>query len=404
MATNKVEIGFDLSGLPGAEFAKLDDAIYGVLDAPECILGGAIYQDVTPKVIQYQISRGKSRQLDLYQAGRLTVTLNNNDRVFDPLFGGSPYRTQIIPKRAVRVTSNDDIQMEAVIDDWDLEYSPSGNSFANIIASDAFSQFANQSLAAGTTVSEYPGERIEAIIQNAGVQWPLTRLDLETGTQLLQNDNLVEGTNALQYLQTISQSEPGSLFISKTGDVKFLDRNPLPPTFLPVFTDDGTGIPYQDLRVVYGAELLYNEIVITRLNGGTATASDLASQEQYGIQNLTRSNLPLDDDTLAQDLADYLLAKYKEPEYRFESLEVEIIDLPEATQNNLLALELGAIVQVKFTPNNIPPQINRLAEVIGIEQRVTEFSHRLTLKLASIEDVFWQLSDPIFGRLGYALR
>jgi hypothetical protein len=404
VATNKVEIGFDLSGLPGAQFARLDDAFYGLLDQPQTILGGAIYQDVTPFVLDYSLSRGKSRQLDLYQAGRLTVNLDNNSRIFDPLFGGSPYRTQIIPKRSVRVVSNDIIQMEAVIDDWDLSYSPNGNSVASIIASDAFSRFANQSLTAGTTVSEYTGERIEAVLQNAGVQWPNTRLDLETGTQLLQNDSLVEGTNALSYLQNIALSEPGSLFVSKTGNVKFLDRNPEPPTLVPVFTDDGTGIPYQELRVVYGAELLFNDIVVTRLNGGTAVASDTDSQTQYGIQNLTRSNLPLDDDTLAQDLADYLLEQYKEPEYRFESLTIELIDLADTTQDNILDLELGSIVQVKFTPNDVPPAINRLAEVIGIDHNVTPFSHKITLKLASIQDIFWQLSEPVFGRLGYALR
>jgi len=39
MATNKVEIGFDFSEQAGAEFAKLDDAFYGILDAPQTILG-----------------------------------------------------------------------------------------------------------------------------------------------------------------------------------------------------------------------------------------------------------------------------------------------------------------------------------------------------------------------------
>ena len=154
MATNKVEIGFDLSGLPDAEFAQLDDAFYGILDAPQTILGGAIYQDVTPYVVQYSTGRGKSRQLDRYQAGKLDVTLDNNSRIFDPLFASSPYAGQIIPKRSVRVTSNDVIQSETVIDDWDLSYEPSGNSYAIIKSSDAFAQFANQSLSGGTATAQ----------------------------------------------------------------------------------------------------------------------------------------------------------------------------------------------------------------------------------------------------------
>jgi len=403
MATNKVEIGFDFSEQAGAEFAKLDDAFYGILDAPQTILGGAIYQDVTPFVVQYSLSRGKSRQLDRYQAGKLDVTLDNNTRVFDPLFASSPYAGQIIPKRSVRVTSNDVIQSETVIDDWDLSYEPSGNSYAIIKSSDAFAQFANQSLSGGTATAQQTGERVTAILQNSGVQWPLDKIDAETGQQALQADVIDEGTNALGYLNTIAESEPGELFVSKTGDVTFLDRYSSTAGTPIVFADDGSGIPYQSLAVVYGAELLYNEVVVTRESGGTATATNAVSQNQYGIQNLTRSNLPLDNDTSAQNLADYLVAQFAQPEYRFEAIEIEIIDLAEATQTSILDLELGDFVRVKFTPNNLPPQIDRYAEVIRISQRVTETSHKVTLGLGSTDGEFWRLSDLVFGRLGNAL-
>lgn len=403
MATNKVEIGFDLSGLPDAEFARLDDAFYGILDAPQTILGGAIYQDVTPKVVSYGISRGKSRQLDQYQAGKVNVTLDNNDRLFDPLYAASPYRGQIIPKRAVRITSNDVIQAEVLIDDWDLAYAPNGNSFAGITASDAFAQFANQTLSGGTATAQYTGERIAAILQNAGVQWPNTRIDLETGKQFLQADVINDGVGALSYLNTIASAEPGSLFVGKTGDVVFKDRAASSSGTAVLFADDGSGIPYQSISVVYGAELLYNEVTVTRTNGGTAVATNNASQDEYGILSLSRSGLPLDNDTSAQNLADYLVAQFAEPEYRFEALEIEIIDLPEATQTAILDLELGDFVQVKFTPNNVPPAIERFAEVIRISQNVTQTSHRVTLGLASTEYNFWRLSDFVFGRLGNAL-
>jgi hypothetical protein len=397
--TNKVEIGFDLSGLPDAEFARLDDPFYGLLDAPQTVLGGAIYQDVTPFVISYQIGRGKSRQLDRYQAGRLTVSLDNNSRVFDPLYGESPYRGQIIPKRAVRVTSDDVIQYEGLIDDWDLSYQPQGNSIASIVASDAFSQFANQTLVGGTAIAQATGQRIEAVLANAGMAWPNTKIIAETGKQLLQADVISEGADALAYLQTIADSEPGSLFMDKQGNVVFKDRQAATVGTPVAFTDDGLGIPYQGLAVVYGAELLFNEVVVTRTNGGTATAVNLPSQEQYGIQTLTRNNLPLDNDNSAENLADYLVAQYAQPEYRFESLEVELRDLTPTQREQVLALELGDFVSVKFTPNNVPPAIERTAEVIRIGQNVTPTSHRITLGLASTEYNFFRLSDLVFGRL-----
>jgi len=403
MATNKVEIGFDLSGLPDAEFAKLDDAFFGILDAPQTILGGAIFQDVTPSVITYGIGRGKSRQLDRYQAGKANVTLDNNTRVFDPLFGESPYRGQLLPKRALRITSNNVIQYEGLIDDWDLTYSPQGNSFAGIIASDAFAQFSNQTLRGGTATPQTTGERISTVLTNAGVQWPNTRTDLETGRQDLQGDVIADGVGALQYLNLITESEPGSLFIGKSGDVVFRDRAAATAGTPLLFADDGTGIPYQALEVVYGAELLFNEVTVERKNGGTAVATNTGSQNEYGILSLSRTGLPLDSDTSAENLAQYLVSQFAEPEYRFESIEIEIIDLPIETQTAILNLELADFVQVKFTPNNIPPAIDRFAEVIRISQTVTETSHRISFGLASSEYNFWSLSDPVFGRLGNAL-
>lgn len=399
MATNKVEIGFDLSGSPTAQFARLDDAFYGILDAPQTILGGAIYQDVSNSVITYSINRGKSRQLDRYQAGKANVTLNNNTRLFDPEFSGSPYAGQIIPKRAVRITSNDVIQYEGLIDDWDLEYQPRGNSFASIIASDAFAQLANQNLVQQTFSAELTGQRILSVIQNSGVEFPITQVDLEDGQQLLQSETVADGAGAFQYLQTITDSEPGGLFIAKDGRLVFRDRELSTAGTPLVFADDGSGISYQNLAVVYGAELLYNSVTVSRNGGGTATASDLNSQEEYGILSLSRSGLPLDSDTSAQNLATYLVTKYAEPEYRFESLDVEIIDLDPAIQTQILNLELGDLVQVKFTPNNIPPAIDRYSEVIRISQRVTQTSHVVSLGLGSTDFSFWRLSDLVFGRL-----
>jgi hypothetical protein len=399
MATNKVEIGFDLSEEPGAEFARLDDAFYGQLDAPQTILGGAVFQDVSPFLVGIQLSRGKSRQLDRYSAGRLQVNLNNNSRIFDPLYEDSPYRGQIIPKRAVRVTSNAVIQYEGVIDDWDLSYSPQGNSIASIIASDAFSQFANQTLVAGSAVAETTGERINRVLTNTGVRWPLDRRQIENGKQQIAAGELPVGQAALQYLQTIASSEPGPLFVNKSGSVVFKDRAAQAVGETVTFADDGTGISYQGLSVVYGAELLYNEVEVARANGGTAVAISTPSQAQFGIQNLTLSNLPLDDDLSAENLATYLITQYAEPEYRFESIDLELENLTTQQQTSVLAIELGDFVRVKFTPNNIPPAIDRYAEVIGIQQTVTPSSHRVSLNLASAEYNFFRLSDLVFGRL-----
>lgn len=398
--SNVVEIAFDLSGNPNLDFATLDDPVKGILGSTQYVLGGALLIDVTDKVINYQITRGKSRQLDRYPAGRLVVNLENNDRTFDPLFDASPYAGQIIPRRDVRIVSNGVTQYRGVIDDWNLAYSPNGNSIAQIIASDSLTIFANQVLSAKTTTAEFSGERVAAILSEPEVNWPVDKRNIETGKQFLQADTIDANTNVLEYLQLVTQSEPGSLFIGKTGNLTFKDRQTDQSSAeIPLLADDGTGIGYQEIQVVYGAELLYNQVIVSRLNGGTATANALESQTVYGITTLAQEDLLMDSDEDAEDLAKYLVGLYAQPEYRFETVTMQLEVLTPTERAKILALELGDTVQVKFTPNNIPPAIIRFAEVIKIDQAVTQTSHKITLGLASLDFSFWRLSDAVFGRL-----
>jgi hypothetical protein len=399
MPANTVEIGFDVSGSPDAPFVTLNDPVKGLLGSTEYVLGGTLFYDVTDKVLNYSISRGKSRQLDRYQAGQVTVNLDNTDRTFDPLYADSPYKGQIIPRRPVRVTSNGVVQVFASIDDWDLSYEARGRSIATAKASDGLTQLANQTLPSFTNVVQLSGARVNSILSNPEVNWPLTRRNLDVGQTTLQADTVEEGTNALQYLQKISEGEPGSFYIDKFGDARFRDRYSSASNGDVTFSDNGTGLPYTNLRVVYGTELLYNEIITQRLSGGTALASNANSQEQYGIFNLTIDKLLMNDDTTTQNFANLLVAKYAQPEYRFEALDVELDTLSESNQNKLLGLELGDVVQVIFTPSQIGDPITRSVEIIRISHSVTPTAHRMSFGLGGLETNFWRLSDPVFGRL-----
>jgi hypothetical protein len=397
---NRVEIAFDLSADPNADFAVLDDPVKGVLGSTTYVLGGQLLIDVTDSVLGYSIVRGKSRQLDRYPAGRLTVNLNNNERIFDPLYTEGPYFGQIVPRRDVQVTSNDVLQYRGTIDDWNLDYQPQGNSIASIVASDGLTKLANQTLTGGTATAQLTSERISAVLNDVSVNWPLDRRSIEEGLQTLQADVIEANTKALEYMQLVTDSEPGSMFIAKDGSLVFKNRHTDESSAETVtFADDGSGIGYQGLNVVYGAELLYNEVVVSRLNGGTVVASNLPSQADYGISTLTLENLLMDSDADAEALAQFLVGKYAQPEYRFESVEIDLVSLTEADQNEVLGLELGAVVLVKFTPNGISPAIERYAEVIRIDQRVGAQSHRVTLGLGALDYSFFRLSDSVFGRL-----
>lgn len=396
--TPKVEIGFDIVGA-NAPFFTLDDPVKGIINNTTYPLGGQIFYDVTDKVRGITTRRGKNRQLDEFDAGLANVVFENNDRTFDPEYAASPYYGQIIPKRAIRISSAGNRIFTGVIDDWNLNYEPGGFSEASAAASDAFTLFNTQTLSAGTATAQLSGARVNAILNLPDVNWPQQDRDIDAGITQLGADVLAEDTNVLAYLRTVANSEPGNLFIDKTGRVTFTDRNPNSGDRVIGFADDGTGIPYQGMKVVYGSELLYNEIVLGSQFAGTVTATDPTSIDEYGVLNLTQNDLLVADPAVIQQLAAYYAIKYSQPEYRFESIDVVVDDLPDAEQQEVLALEIGDFVTVKFTPNGVPPAIRKVAEIIRIDHDITPEAHIVSLGFSTTEGAFWTLSDIIFGRL-----
>lgn len=393
-----VEIGFDVIGA-NANLFTLDDATKGQLDNTSFPLGGQIFYDVTASVKSIAIRRGKNRQLDEFDAGLANVVFDNNDRTFDPEFAASPFFGQVIPKRAIRISSAGQRVFTGVVDDWNLEYSPGGNSEASAASSDAFTLFNTQTLPGGTATPQLSGARVNAILDLPDVSWSSQDRLIDPGLTEFGADVFAEDTNVLEYLRTISRSEPGNLFIGKQGRVVFTDRNHAPVSGGLTFADDGTGIPYQGMKVVYGSELLYNEIVIGSELAGTVVAQDLGSIAEYGVLNLTQTGLLMSDPDYVQNLALFYASKYSEPEYRFESIDIVMDQLGSVDQETILDLEIGDFVNIKFTPNGIAPAIEKLAEVIRIDNDITPMTHLVSLGFSTLDRFLLILDDAEFGKL-----
>lgn len=398
----KVEIGFDLTDNDSGLYFVLDDATAGQLDNPNYVLSGTIYIDVTERVKAIGTRRGKSRQLDRYAAGQATVIFDNSDRAFDPTYADSPFYGQVIPRRKIRISAGTAVQFYGSIDDWNLDYSPMGENLASAVASDDLRTLANQTLSFATATVQTSGERINAILDNADVDWPATARNIDTGAQVLGADVIEDDTNALSYLQLVEASEPGALFVSKSGDLTFQDRTVAPNSNSLVLADDGSGIRYTGMKVVYGSELLYNEIVISSaITNGTAIANDVVSQGVYDIQNLTQTDLLMSTDVAVQELADWYASKYANPEFRFESVEVILNDLTPEQQQSVLDLELGSVVKIVFTPGNPPiaPAIEKYAEVIRMDSTSDKVIYQVSLGFSTLDFASLVLDDLVFGRL-----
>lgn len=398
----KVEIGFDLTDTPFLRFFTLDSEVAGRLDNTQYRLGGTTFIDVTEYVKSFQISRGKPRRFASFPAGAANVTFNNHTRAFDPTYDLSPFAGQIIPRREIRITSGTAIQFQGFIDDWNLTYTVDGNSITDALAKDATSIVAKQVIAAGTPTEQFTGERIAAVLDDPGVNWSLDDRDLETGRSLVGTQPIEENTNALTYMQKVAETEPGLLFVNKTGDFSFRDSLSFATENDLTIFGQTSGIPYSGIQVIFGSELLYNEVTIANVGGGTAVATNLESQNTYGTRDLIITDLLGASDLQSLDLAVKYADLYSEPEYRVEVLEVQVHKLDPEQQAQVLDLEIGDVCKVDFTPNGIGDPIERFIQVISIKQDVNPEIHVVRLGFQQIKYLPLVLDDTIFGKLDVA--
>ena len=375
----------------------LDDPVAGVLDNEVYTLGGTVFYDITNRMISASVSRGKNRELDRFNAGTLQVTLNNKDRAFDPTYSLSPFAGSIIPRREVRVTVDGERVIETTIDDWNFSYEPGGISRAEIQATDNFTLLARQVLSSVTATPQLTGARFNAVLDQDDIAWPVEKRNIDTGVSSLGADT-IEG-NALTYLQIVAESGQGLFFIAKNGDLFFRDRLDATPTSTSVttFNDLGTAIPFTLTAVNYGSELLFNQAIVTSA-AGTATALNERSQLTYGTASYELDTL-LSTETQLQNLADFIVQKYGDPEYRFETIQVNLNTVNETQKASCLALEIGDIISITFTPNDIGDPIEQFGQIIRIAHNIQTTRHDVSFSIASLDWTFLVLDDAVFGTL-----
>jgi hypothetical protein len=196
------------------------------------------------------------------------------------------------------------------------------------------------------------------------------------------------------------------LFLAKDGKITYRERNAVPNVPDIVFSDEiesgeYTGIQFADVNIVYGSENLYNRISLANadLIAEEAFADDADSQALYGPRTLSQSGLLVQDPAQLQFLADFLLARYKEPSYRFETVTVVMDTLTTENQDKVLDLEIGDIVLVRFEPSDIPPAIEQYCRIIGINHDWTPGSKNISFSLERLDFAIFILDDAVLGVL-----
>lgn len=392
MATTRVELEVTDDGFG----FTLDDVVKGKLDDATYTLATG-WRDVTDYVFGVSTSRGRNRDLEKFNAGSGSVQLRNESRLFDPLNTSSPFYSELVPRRGVRVFTNDVQQFHGLVESWRLSYSPSGESVAEVSMSDGFELLANQELDLAVS-QQLSGARVTAVLNDVG--WPVANRDIDSGLSTVAAGTATGAV--LAHLQLVESSEAGLLFIGKQGELVFRERNSFSSGFIPVvFADDGTGVPFSAAEVSYGTDLLFNQVSVTYA-GGTAVADNTSSQAKYGVVSQTVETL-LSDAGVAADYASYYVGEYGEPEYRFSSIEVTLSGCDPTQVEDMLALEIGDLVQIRFTPNGVGSQIERYAVVTSLQNQIGVDDHRIRVGVSTVDFIGLVLDDAALGILDVGL-
>jgi hypothetical protein len=187
------------------------------------------FNDISADVVSIGVTRGKDPQQDTFNAASCSVQLNNETRNYDPDYGPSPYQGQIVPTGSVRIFKDEQIVFTGFITDWNFSYSPTGESIAELVASDAFWNLNSQRLLDFEPIEELSSARILSVLSRPEVGgvtvWPASSRLISAGVATMGDYEVEDGTNALSYLQEIEKAEPGRLFIDKQGRIVFRSRN-----------------------------------------------------------------------------------------------------------------------------------------------------------------------------------
>jgi hypothetical protein len=358
-----------------------------LVDGADVVATG--YNPITSSAELVTIRRGRFSQVtDVIDAGDMTVQVLNLDRVFDPTYTLSPYYGRVRPGLGIRVratapTFSAKSLMTGQADELGFEYDVSGRSVTIFRGTDALGQLGAAEFDAWTNSAVSVPTKLLAICSRSEVAFPTTKTSFGAGIETLQSDSVSWGSNVLNYMQQIAQSEIGYLWVDADNTLTFRNRT-VAGTVASSATFGSGGIAYQTIAAKYG-EFLFSRVGVDR-EGGTNQTAQVSNLTTWQTANgsprtLKLGGLLLDSDAQSLALANYLLTQYSSPTWQVSEVGVELGPLSNADTNTMLSLDIGSVVTVNFTPNDIAPAITQKCLVQGVQHDIVPGSHRMTLSL-----------------------
>ena len=369
--------------------------------------------DVSSIALQVSIRRGKNRILNKVEAGTATVVLADNNGNWSPANTASPYYGKLLPLRKIRIWAdyNDGSGSKRTylysgyITTYNSTYGL-GIDDTSKITLQAVDGFRLLNSIGITTVPgagvQLSGARVNALLDV--VDWPSSQRNVQDGNSTMIADSGEANRTLLDAIQLVESSEFGGWFVSKEGNATFYSRDTVSkkadvdPI---VFSDDGTGIGYQQIEFANDDTLLVNDVTVTRVSGTAQNVFDQPSIDTYFLHSGKRDGILVQTDAEALNQAKTLLVARKNTTDRIESMTINLLDSSSPTKINAgLQSELYTLINVtKTVPGG--STITKELFVQGIQHDIT--LNKFTTKFLTAEpyiQAFILDSTTTQGKLG----
>jgi hypothetical protein len=157
------------------------------------------------------------------------------------------------------------------------------------------------------------------------------------------------------------------------------------------FSDQGTEIPYNDLKIDFKADEIINLVEVSTRGSHVGSASDPSSQATYFVKSLFVTNSLLESNTAAQDLADYLLNP--EPEPRFTAVQTFFGSLTTGQRDTVAILDIGdtVLIEKDIVIGGSPTLRGEELAIEGIEHRLVMDTGHTTRVFTSPTTIVYEL-------------
>ena len=407
MTLPSVSVSFDFSSGPvfGYSFT-IGDPQHGILGTNVLADTASDVVDISDQVGRITVNRGYNLLQDQFQAGTASVRVYDPTGAWNPQNTSSPYYGKLVPLRKMRISGNGTYIFSGYTTAYNYTF-PKDNEigFVDIELSDAFRLFnmANISTVTGQAAGQTTGTRINKILDT--VSWPTSMREVETGQSTVQADPATSRTS-LNAIKNCEFSEQGAFYVGTTGNAEFHQRSYIisksgqNPTY---FANDGSGIGYSNIKFAFDDKLIINQANITRTGGTLQNAYNSASIDKYFPHSISVSDLVVETDAEALNIARAYVATRAETTIRIDALTLDL-NTPDYAAGVTAALTLDFFDTVSI--KNVGQDgtiIQKTLQCMGVSHEITPSSWKTTLTTSEpIIDGFI-IGSSLYGIIGQSV-